>query len=187
MSIKAQNLLGVFLLLSFLSHQTRLLSQTINSEIEIKEHITFGREFLYLEEGKNAKKSFQSVLENDKNNIHALIGMGRVEMLRKKWGKAENWFDKVIKQDPNNLFANYYIGICKREIGTNRVLLQRLLAWRGSQKHFNRVIEVDSSFIDAIYQLAILERYRDHYYKAIVMTHKQLKKNFTSKRTNRYF
>lgn len=110
-------------------------------------------------------------------NINSLVSLGFKAMWQKKWGNAAKWFENIVKQDPDHLQALYGLGICKREIGAKKALLQRYLDWRSSEKHFKRVIALDSTFQDVFYQMALLERYRKHYDRSIGLAHRQLSMN----------
>ncbi|HEX9972016.1 MAG TPA: GWxTD domain-containing protein, partial [bacterium] len=53
-------------------------------------------------------------------------------------------------------------------------LLLRKLDWNKSEQHFNKVIARDSLYQDVIFQLAILERYRENYIDAIQIGQRQI-------------
>lgn len=114
-----------------------------------------------------AYKAFEKAHRLDKRSREALLGLGKIEVERGKWGKADNRFEDVLKRDKQDLEANYYRGICHRENGKFKALLLRKWEYDNAEKKFNFVLARDSLFLDTVYQLAVLERYRGHYEKAI--------------------
>ncbi len=122
-----------------------------------------------------AHKAFEKAHRLDRRARAALIGLGKIEVEWEKWGKADNRFQDVLKRDPNDLEANLYRGICYRENGKFKALLLRKWDFDNAAEKFNFVLGRDSSFQDTIYQLAVLERYRDHYEKAIQLGHTALR------------
>ena len=48
-------------------------------------------------ENPDAEKKFKEVLENDKNNLYALTGIGAVHLKRKEFDEAEQIYKKLIK------------------------------------------------------------------------------------------
>lgn len=121
--------------------------------------------------------TLESVQESVPVNIDSLVSLGLKALWRKKWGNAAGWFEKILKLDPDHLQALYGMGICKRESGANKSLLLRHLDWQNSEKQLKRVMTLDSTFQDVFYQLALLERYRSHYFQSIELAHRQLSIN----------
>jgi len=124
---------------------------------------------------KEAEKSFRQALLKDRQLIAAMAGLGKVFLAKKDWGEANDWYEKILKNDPENLGAHYHRAICYRECGVPKALLMRKLDWDKAEKHFELVLAVDSSFYDTLYQYARLLRYRDDYTDAILLGHRQIR------------
>ncbi|MGH7492101.1 MAG: GWxTD domain-containing protein [bacterium] len=120
---------------------------------------------------EDAYKAFEQAHRLDRRSRAALIGLGKIDIERGRWGKADNRFEDVLKLNPNDLEASHYRGICYRENGKYKALLLRKWDFNNAEKKFNAVLARDSLFLDTIYQLAVLERYRDHYENAIRIGH----------------
>ena len=133
-----------------------------------------GDSLLALNQLDDAKASYKSVLKLEKTNIQAHAGIGKIAIAQKQWSEAGDAFQSVLDRDAANLEANYYKGISYRETGKFKALLLRRLDWNKAENHFKAVIEQDSLFRDVIFQLAILERYRENYIDAIQLGHRQI-------------
>lgn len=121
-----------------------------------------------------AREIYKSVLKSEKTNIHALAGIGKISVSQKNWSEAGDAFHHVLDSDPENLEAIYYQGICYRETGKFKALLLRKLDWNKSEKYFNKAIARDSLYQDVLFQLAILEQYRENFIKAIQLGQRQI-------------
>lgn len=108
------------------------------------------------------------------DEIDTLVAIGKAKIEDRRWSEAVVWFELVIKNDPEDILSNYFYAICKRETGKNTYPGNRAHEWRLSEKHFHRVIEIDSTFKDVFYQYALLKKYRKRCFKAIQLVHRQL-------------
>lgn len=127
-----------------------------------------------LKQFDEAKKIYHSVIKFEKNNIHALAGIGKISVAQKNWSEAGDAFQNVLEIDPENLEALYFKGISYRETGKYKALLLRKLDWNKSEHCFKKVIALDSLYQDVLFQLAVLERYRDNFAEAIQLGHRQI-------------
>ncbi|MDZ7344548.1 MAG: tetratricopeptide repeat protein, partial [candidate division KSB1 bacterium] len=134
-----------------------------------------GKIFLAENKLKEAEQSFKQALKKDRHLAAAMAGLGQVHLAREEWGDANDWFEKVLAQEPDNLDAMYHRGICFRETGKFKVLLLRKFDWDNSAKYFKRVLAKDSLFYDTLYQYALLLRYRDKFTEAISLGHHQVR------------
>lgn len=134
-----------------------------------------GKAFLAVNKLKEAEQSFRKALLINRDLTAAMAGLGQVYIAKQDWGEANDWYEKVLKRDPENLDALYHRGICFRETGVPKALLLRKLDWDNSAKHFERVLARDSLFYDTLFQYAQLLRYREHYTDAILMGHHQVR------------
>jgi hypothetical protein len=125
----------------------------------------------------NGPKVFKIIEQCFPHEIDTLIAMGDTERTRRKWGKANLYYEIVLFADPDNLAANYGRGISKRESGRSAMPLIRIFVWRSAQKHFERVIAIDPTFKDVLYQFALLEYYRQKSFKAIALAQRQFAVN----------
>jgi hypothetical protein len=116
---------------------------------------------------KKAEKAFQKALKKDKKLTTAMSGLAEVAMAKREWIDANEWYEKILEREPQNLDALYHRAICYRESGVSQNLLQRHFDWKNSAKYFERVLAQDSLYGDTIYQYAQLLRYRGKYTEAI--------------------
>jgi len=122
---------------------------------------------------KAAEQSFRKALQKDRDLTAAMAGLGEVFLAKKDWGEANDWYDKILDREPENLAAMYYRGICYRECGVSKAMILRKLDWDNAAKHFKKVLARDSSFYDTLFQYAKLRRYQGHYAEAIELGHLQ--------------
>ncbi len=122
-----------------------------------------------------ARKAYQAVLKINPRSAQARIGLGRVAMAQEKWSEANEQFQNVLADDPENKDAHYYSAICYRETGKFKVLLLRKLDWDKSKRHFEWVLARDSLFKDVVYQWAVLHRYQEKYQIAVQLGHAQIR------------
>ena len=122
----------------------------------------------------SSPKAIKIIERSYPHEIDTLLAIGDRERKLKKWRKAEFWYNVVLMAEPDNLNAHYSCGICKREKGRTIVLLWKNIGWHDAQKHFEYVVNIDSTYKDVFYQYALLEQYRGHYIKAINLANRQL-------------
>jgi len=134
-----------------------------------------GRALLAENKFKEAEQSFRQALKGNREFTAAMDGLGQVFIAKKDWGEANDWFDKILKYEPDNLDAMYHRAICYRECGVPKALILRKLDWDSAAKFFKRVLARDSSFYDTLYQYAQLMRYREDYTDAILLGHDQIR------------
>lgn len=135
-----------------------------------------GHHLLSVRRPEPARQCFKRIRKSFKEDVEAMMGMAEADFQERKWGNADNWYDRALDREPDRVAAHYGKAICKRESGKNMVLVQRLLVWRSSRKHFRRVVELDSTYRDALYQWALLERFDRNFKEAILLTHRQMRK-----------
>ena len=123
----------------------------------------------------SAIKIYKSILKTEKKNIRALKGLGRIAIKENDWGDGKKYFKTVLNINPSDKEPFYYLGICYRETGKFKALLLRKLDWDKSEKYFNKLIAIDSLFLDVYFQLAKLKRYQEKYREAIALCHRQIK------------
>ena len=111
------------------------------------------------------------------NEIDSLASMGLSIMESEKWDDAMGWLELSLRNAPDHLPANYGYAICKREMGRNMAVLGRSGEWTAAQKHFERIIDLDSTYLDVFYQYALLEYYRENYSESIKLAYRQLLAN----------
>ena len=112
--------------------------------------------------------------------IDTMVAMGNRELESRKWRRAKLWYEVALIGNPENLMAHYGCGICRREIGKNKAFFLRGPDWKASQRHFEKIIASDSMYQDVFYQYALLEKYREHLFKAILLAHRQIAANPTA-------
>ncbi|MFQ5630914.1 MAG: GWxTD domain-containing protein, partial [bacterium] len=156
-----------------------LFSQLQSSRTQ--KQLTQGQKLFVIGNFKEAKKAFKRALKSDKNLLAAYAGLGKIAFAEEDWSEVNGQFDKILDRDPNNIEAHYYRGIANREIGKFRPkfansipLMNKLLEYQKSKKHFERVLAQDSLFSDVLYQYGLLKRYRDKYKEAIWLAQRQI-------------
>ncbi|NOZ57483.1 MAG: GWxTD domain-containing protein, partial [Calditrichaeota bacterium] len=107
----------------------------------------------------------------------ALGRLGQVALKRGDWGLAKSYFKELLKTGADDTLAHYGLGVAQRELGAQRAGLMRLTEWGFSEEHFRWVLNADSSYRDVLYQLAVLERYRKHYFRAVSLGLEQLRRH----------
>lgn len=122
-------------------------------------------------EYEKARKLFEQARRMAPKNREVLMGLGKVEIAQEKWGKADGRFDDILKRDKNDVEAHYYSGICDREVGKFKALLLRNIDFGQAEKHFDFILARDSLYLDTVFQLALLEHYRDHHERAVELGH----------------
>jgi tetratricopeptide (TPR) repeat protein len=132
-----------------------------------------GKTWLAQNELKKAEQAFRAALKKEAELTAAMAGLGEVAIAKQDWGEANDWYEKILEREPENLDAMHYRGICYRETGKFKALLLRDLDWNNSQKYFNRVLAQDSLYRDTLLQYAFLQRYREDYEEAIALGHLQ--------------
>ena len=116
-------------------------------------------------------KGFSKNIQED----HSILAeLGRKAILDKRWGDAKDFFNRIRKENPENVEAYYYLGICYRETGKFKALILRKLDWDKSRKYFEKAISLDSLFNDVFYQYAVLKRYQEKYKEAVLLGHQQI-------------
>ncbi len=166
---------SVFVLLLLLN--TPLFSQQNFNQTQIDSVIKNRWHFLTNDYPHTALSLLKIIRRNIPNEVDTLLAMASDQIRDSKWTKAAKWFEIVLRVEPENLQANYGLGICKREIGKNKPPILSQIEWRRSQRCFENVIKLDPTFENVYYQWALLERYRENYYASIDLAHQQLSIN----------
>lgn len=109
-----------------------------------------------------------------KTKIDSIVAKGKIEIDNKDWGEAIDTFGDLLDYEPDNLIANYYYGIGQRETGISRNPIERMIRLNSAEKHFKKIISIDSSYRDTFYQLAVLQFYRRNYFEAAELAEHQL-------------
>jgi tetratricopeptide (TPR) repeat protein len=78
---------------------------------------------------------------NKKINVQVELNKGIQFLNNNDINNAINSFNTVIKADPKNATAHYYLGVCFQKQGNNDGALQK----------YNKAIELKSDYIEAIY------------------------------------
>ncbi|MBV6477683.1 MAG: Lipopolysaccharide assembly protein B [Ignavibacteria bacterium] len=80
-----------------------LLKSTVNSEDSYEGFYYYGLALLNTGSIKQAENEFQKALKKDSEGIGALKGMGDLYSKKKDYTKADSYYDKAIKVEPENL------------------------------------------------------------------------------------
>ncbi|MFQ5603842.1 MAG: tetratricopeptide repeat protein [bacterium] len=123
---------------------------------------------------QQAETRFRQALGIYQGAFEAFRGLGRIKFAENDWGEVKEWYKKVLDAQPQDLEAKYCLGVAYREDGKNRNTLEKLLQFRQSTKYLNAVIAADSTYRDVLYQRALLERRKKHYFEAIKWVVRQI-------------
>ena len=107
----------------------------------------------------------------------SIIAKGKTEFNNKEWGDVIDTFGDLLDKEPDNIVANYYYAIGQREDGIYKNPLEQILRWNSAEKHFKKVIGLDSTFMDTFYQFAVLKSYRHDYIESAELASHQMKIN----------
>lgn len=166
------------LIFIYLISSTSVYSQTKFTQAQIDSMINIRWDFqsIRAEYPHNVSKIIEVIKRCCPHEIDTMTAIGTAYMEAEKWRDAATWFELIFKHTPDNLQVNYGYAICKREIGKS-FFIESFGWWLTSQKHFEYVIKVDSTFRDVLYQYAFLEYYRNNYFKTIALLHRHLSIN----------
>lgn len=165
------------IIFSFLSYSIlQLFSPAVFANELRVDSLLFWGDSLY-ETGNldKAQTYYNKVLEIERESIKALAGLGKIKVYHRNWSDAKGFFGDILKLEEDNLEAHYYSGICYRETGVYKALIFRDMDWHRSEKHFEKLLSLDSAYQDVLYQYAQLARYRKQYEKAVVLGQAQIR------------
>jgi hypothetical protein len=165
----------VFLIVVFTSFVVFLTPGRARTDSTALHLVAQGNALLAENKLNEAEQNFRRALQRERDLIAAMAGLGQVAIAREDWGEANDWYEKILQREPENIDAMYHRGICYRETGKFKVLLLRKLDWDKSADHFERVLAQDSLYRDTIFQYAQLQRYREKYTEAILLAHRQVR------------
>lgn len=155
-------------------HEEAKFLLTSNPRPETQQVIDEASELV--KEGKynEAEKTYKRALKTYAGSLNAFRGLGKLAFQRKDWGGIKNWYGKVLEVVPEDLQANYYLGIAYRETGKFKAFLLKKRDFNKSKERFEFVINADSSFRDVLYQRGLLEKVKNHYLNAVKWGHRQV-------------
>ncbi len=104
----------------------------------------------------------------------AYRGLGFIELKRERWDQAKKYFKTLLDSGADDLAAHYGLAIAYREVGARSAGILRATQWSFAEQHFVRVLERDSCYRDVLFQLALFERYKHHYFTAVALGLRQL-------------
>ncbi len=124
---------------------------------------------------EKAEDLYDEVLEMNPHAVHPIKQLARMAMEQEDWGEVKNWYKKVLEYQPQELEANYGLGIAHRETGKFKALLLKRWDFNAAERHFQAVMDKDSSFRDVIYQRGLLARERENWLEAVKWGHGQVR------------
>jgi len=68
----------------------------------------------------------KEILETDPNHILAIQNLGLLSLQSKQYGKAVERFEKLVKLQPNDASAHFYLGVSYKELGAKDEAKQHL-------------------------------------------------------------
>ncbi len=97
-----------------------------------------------------------TVLENQPNAVRARILLGHIGIIQNDLVAARNHIDEAVSLRPDDIETHYYRGIVYRELGKWKPWIAgKERAFRESLASFEYVVQKDSSYRDALLQLAL--------------------------------
>ncbi|MFQ5770436.1 MAG: tetratricopeptide repeat protein, partial [bacterium] len=124
---------------------------------------------------KAADKAYKQLLKINRESIVALKWFGQRAFVKKDWGGVKNWYNKVLKAQPLDLEANYWLGVAYRETGKFKSLILKSKDFNKAKKYFDVIIRRDSTYSDVFYQRALLEKLNEHWIAAIKLAQRQIR------------
>ena len=120
----------------------------------------------------SARTLFNVVLTSDQAYAtRARLGLAQADIAEEEWMDAGHRCDTLLRNDPQDMAAHYYGGICQREWGAQ---VAGIYAWKKSGEHFEAVLEKDSLYRDVLYQFALLKAYKRDFEEAIALASRQV-------------
>ncbi len=128
-----------------------------------------------VEQGKydQAAKWLRKAADKPPDQVDKLLLLARCYVGQNEWGDLKSCMKKLELLKPEDLHIPYYLGMAFRESGKFKAFILRDLDWNKSDTYFTHTIETDSSFKDVLYQYALLQKYREKYFDAVVWAEKQ--------------
>ncbi|HGY56467.1 MAG TPA: tetratricopeptide repeat protein [Caldithrix abyssi] len=133
-----------------------------------------GQIFFRQKQYEKAAEMYKKAVELDKDRADAHLWLGYLNYYLKKYDDAQQCFADVLEKQPNNLEAHYYAGICDRERARFMDPVRRTFTWNDAEEHFQKIIEIDSTYMEVFNEFAKLELYRENYKKAIELGLRQI-------------
>ncbi|RMD85557.1 MAG: tetratricopeptide repeat protein [Calditrichaeota bacterium] len=132
-------------------------------------------QLLNQQEYKKARKLYEKILKKYKDTFEAYRGLARIGFLTQDWGLTKDYSKKIIEILPDDIESNYYLAIAYRETGKtkNKLIKKKQFGW--SEKYFNKVIKIDSTYEHVLYERALLDRWRKKWLSAILWARRQFK------------
>jgi tetratricopeptide (TPR) repeat protein len=87
-----------------------------------------------------------STSSGDASQITSLIRTGITQASQRNWTAATNTFDEVLAMEPNNVYANYNLGVIEQSTGNSA----------GALSDYNKALAADTLYTPAMYNEAIL-------------------------------
>ena len=123
---------------------------------------------------KQALKVLKKANNNNPDDLNIIRIIGQIEAEQENWGEVKDWMSDALKKDPDDVLAEYHLGIAHRETGKYKAWLLRNRDWNKAQNYFESIVDRAPKFKDIYYQYSILYKYKQQYDKAIELAHKQL-------------
>ena len=120
--MKASQFIIALMLLTSMLVATAHATATDSTALRL---VAEGKALFAQNEFKKAEQVFRKALKNDPGLTAAMAGIGEVLMAKCDWGDANDWYEKILQIEPQNLDATYYRGVCYRESGKFKILLLR--------------------------------------------------------------
>lgn len=128
----------------------------------------------------DAEDYYKAALTKDPKCVAALMGLGKSEMASRSWTDAIDWFEQAAEVDKENLAARYWKGVSYGERGRSRYVLEKVLkifaenSFEKGRAALGWVLARDSTYSDAILQMAFVYAHEQDYPPAIPLALRQI-------------
>lgn len=114
--------------------------------------------------------SLRAMLQRNPNDGKVLTALGNLYYDNKRWPEAKDWYERALKVMPNDTNVMTDMAVVERNLGLHKEALQTL----------DRVLEIDPSHWQALYNKVIILNYDLHQHQdaaAVLMQLEDMRKN----------
>ena len=90
-----------------------------------------------------SKKRYTAVLEKDPNDVHALIEMGKMAVIARRFSQAVQLFERAVRLDPNSADATYHLAQALLRSGNIEA----------GRANLQKTLQLDDRYIKALHDL----------------------------------
>lgn len=95
-----------------------------------------------------ARAGFQGELAKNRNDANALYYLGRIADAQDRSGEAVDWFEKAVKQEPNNALYHFWLGNALGDEAQKASKLRQPFLARRVKSEFERAVALDPALLE---------------------------------------